>query len=110
MKNSGQKDKPYYSPTDLNNFVSCKYHIKSDLLKDELKLKKKEKSANLKLRIEHGNKHEQNYFELLKKENKKSITINPKQPDKEKFTETVNALKKGYDLIYKAFLLSLIHI
>ena len=105
MKNSGQKDKPYYSPTDLNNFVSCKYHIKSDLLKDELKLKKKEKSANLKLRIEHGNKHEQNYFELLKKENKKSITINPKQPDKEKFTETVNALKKGYDLIYKAFLI-----
>ena len=105
MKNSGQKNKPYYSPTDLNNFVSCKYHIKSDLLKDELKLKKKEKSANLKLRIEHGNKHEQNYFELLKKENKKSITINPKQPDKEKFTETVNALKKGYDLIYKAFLI-----
>ena len=105
MKNSGQKDKPYYSPTDLNNFVSCKYHIKSDLLKDEFKLKKKEKSANLKLRIEHGNKHEQNYFELLKKENKKSITINPKQPDKEKFTETVNALKKGYDLIYKAFLI-----
>ena len=38
MKNSGQKNKPYYSPTDLNNFVSCKYHIKSDLLKDELKL------------------------------------------------------------------------
>ena len=105
MKNSGQKDKPYYSPTDLNNFVSCKYHIKSDLLKDEFKLKKKEKSANLKLRIENGNKHEQNYFELLKKENKKSITINPKQPDKEKFTETVNALKKGYDLIYKAFLI-----
>ena len=47
MKNSGQKGKPYYSPTDLNNFVSCKYHIKSDLLKDEFKLKKKEKSANL---------------------------------------------------------------
>ena len=105
MKDSKQEGKPYYSPTDLNNFVSCRYHIKSDLLKDELNLKKKEKSANLKLRIEHGNKHEQNYFELLKKENKKSITINPKQPDKEKFTETVNALKKGYDLIYKAFLI-----
>ena len=71
MKNSGQKDKPYYSPTDLNNFVSCKYHIKSDLLKDELKLKKKEKNANLKLRIEYGIQHEANHFELLKKNIKK---------------------------------------
>ena len=105
MKNSKQEGKPYYSPTDLNNFVSCKYHIKSDLLKDELNLKKKEKSANLKLRIDHGIKHEQNYFTLLKKENKKSVTIDPKQPDNKKFTETVDALKKGYDLIYKAFLI-----
>ena len=36
MKDSKQEGKPYYSPTDLNNFVSCRYHIKSDLLKDEL--------------------------------------------------------------------------
>ena len=26
------KDKILYSPTDLNNFVSCKYHIKNDKL------------------------------------------------------------------------------
>ena len=42
---SKKVDKSNYSPTDLNNFVSCKYHIKNDLLKDELKLKKKEKNA-----------------------------------------------------------------
>ena len=40
-----------YSPTDLNNFVSCKYHIKNDLLAKELNLTKKEKSADLKLLI-----------------------------------------------------------
>ena len=55
-------DKSNYSPTDLNNFVSCKYHIKNDLQKDELKLNKKEKNANLKLRIEYGIQHESNHF------------------------------------------------
>ena len=64
---SKKVDKSNYSPTDLNNFVSCKYHIKNDRLKDELKLKKKEKNANLKLRIEYGIKHEANHFELIKK-------------------------------------------
>ena len=29
------KNKISYSPTDLNNFVSCKYHIKNDLAAKE---------------------------------------------------------------------------
>ena len=41
------KYKTLYSPTDLNNFVSCKYHIKNDLLADERKYKKRELSADL---------------------------------------------------------------
>ena len=96
-------DKSNYSPTDLNNFVSCKYHIKNDLLKDELKLKKKEKNANLKLRIEYGIQHEANHFELLKTKHKKHITINPNQSAEKKCAETIEALKDGYDLIYKAY-------
>jgi len=35
------KNKTLYSPTDLNNFVSCKYHIKNDLLAEEKKIKDK---------------------------------------------------------------------
>ena len=55
------KDKILYSPTDLNNFVSCKYHIKNDLTAKDLGLKKKEKSTDLKLRIEYGKEHEKEY-------------------------------------------------
>ena len=59
------KEKIFYSPTDLNNFVACKYHIKNDLTAKDKGLKKKEKSADLKLRIEYGKKHEQEYFKIL---------------------------------------------
>ena len=30
-----------YSPSDLNNFVNCKYHIYNDLVEHDQKLKKK---------------------------------------------------------------------
>ena len=93
-----------YSPTDLNNFVSCKYHIKNDLVAKELNLTKKEKSADLKLRIEYGKKHEQEYFKILSKKHKKHITIDPKQSAEKKYEDTIKAIKDGYDLIYKAYL------
>ena len=70
------KNKTLYSPTDLNNFVSCKYHIKNDLTANDLGLKKKEKSADLKLRIEYGKEHEKEYFRIL---SKKALTPNKKE-------------------------------
>ena len=99
------KNKTLYSPTDLNNFVSCKYHIKNDLTANDLGLKKKEKSADLKLRIEYGKEHEKEYFRILSKKHKKNITIDPKQPADKKYKETIKAIKSGYDLIYKAYLM-----
>ena len=87
------KNKISYSPTDLNNFVSCKYHIKNDLVAKELNLTKKEKSADLKLRIEYGKKHEQEYFKILSKKHKKYITIDPKQTAKKKYEDTIKAIK-----------------
>ena len=97
-------EKIQFSPTDLNNFVSCKYIIKNDLLAKDLKLQKKDNTADQKLRIEHGNKHEKNYLKILKDKYKKNITIDPKQPSLKKFKDTIDALKEGYDLIYKAYL------
>ena len=92
------KEKIFYSPTDLNNFVACKYHIKNDLTAKDKGLKKKEKSADLKLRIEYGKKHEQEYFKILCKKHKKHITIDPNQPTGKKYEDTVKAIKNGYDL------------
>ena len=97
------KDKILYSPTDLNNFVSCKYHIKNDLLAEEKKFKKREISANLKLRIKYGIEHETKHFKLLKNKNNPSVTINNKLTDEKRFEATKQALTKGYKLIYKAY-------
>jgi len=92
-----------YSPTDLNNFVSCKYHIKNDLFAKELNLKKREISADIKLWRKYGDEHEAKYLKLLQENNKPNITIDPKKSDQERFESTKNALKKGFKLIYKAF-------
>ena len=97
------KDKILYSPTDLNHFVACKYHIKNDLLADEKKLKKKKISSNLQLRIKYGHEHEAKHFELFKKKYNQNITINRKLTDEQRFEATKQALIKGYEFIYNAF-------
>ena len=97
------KNKTLYSPTDLNNFVSCKYHIKNDLLAEEKKFKKREISADLKLRIKYGIEHETKHFKLFKNKNNPSVTINDKLTDEKRFEATKQALTKGYKLIYKAY-------
>ena len=101
-----KKNKIIYSPTDLNNYVACKYIIKNDLSAKDLGLKKKVKSADLKLRIEYGNEHEKKYLKVLSQKYKKTIEIDPKQPKNKKYEETITAIKSGYDVIHKAYLLN----
>jgi len=98
-----RNNKVLYSPSDLNNFVSCNYHIKNDLLAKELKLQKKELTADVKLWIKYGEEHEKKYLEVLKKKYKPNITINPSGTDEERYKNTVDAMKKGFKLINKAF-------
>ena len=52
-----------------------------------------------------GKNIEQEYFKILYKKHKKHITIDPNQPTAKKYENTVKAIKNGYDLIYKAYLL-----
>ena len=103
MKRDKESKHLLYSPTDLNNFVACKYYIKNDFIADEQNLKKKEKSADLNLRIQYGKEHEKKHLNIFSKKFKKSITINHKQSDEKRYHETLQALKDGYDFIYKAF-------
>ena len=97
------EQKILYSPSDLNNFISCKYHIKNDLVAKELNLKKKEITADVKLWRKYGDEHEAIYLKLLQENNKPNITIDPKKSDQERFEATKDAIKKGFKLIYKAF-------
>ena len=67
------------------------------------KFKKREISADLKLRIKYGIEHETKHFKLFKNKNNPSVTINDKLTDEKRFEATKQALTKGYKLIYKAY-------
>ena len=69
------KNKFYTSPSDLNNFVSCKYLIKNEIKFLNKEIKKNEESFDKKLWKEFGLKHEKKHFKLLSAKYKRSISI-----------------------------------
>ena len=98
-----KKDKIFTSPTDLNNFISCKYHAFNDLNEYKKALKKKEPSEDMKIWRRYGDEHEANHLKILKDKYPKNITIDPTESDEVRFNNTINAINQGYDLIYKAY-------
>ena len=93
------------SPSDLNNFVSCKYLIQNEIKYLYKEIKRNEESIDQKLRKEFGIKHEEKHFDLLKKYYKKNISIKQDLTEEERYKKTIEAVKKGYDLIYHAYLI-----
>ena len=98
-----KNNKFYTSPSDLNNFVSCNYHTFNDLNAHLKNLKKKEPSEDMKLWRRYGDEHEAKHLKLLKKKYSNNVTIDPTKSDEERFNATTDAIKKGFDLIYKAY-------
>ena len=98
-----KKDQIFTSPSDLNNFVSCKYHAFNDLHEYKNGLKKKEPPEDMKLWRRYGDEHEKKHFKLLQKKYLNNITIDPTKSDDERYKKTISAIKSGYDLIYKAY-------
>ena len=67
---------------------------------EERGLKKKVISKTDELRFKKGFEHEDKYFETLKKKYKKTINVkNPKKNHKERYQDTIKAMKEGYDVI-----------
>tara|TARA_Y100001958_G_C21159911_1_gene494050 strand:+ start:277 stop:537 length:261 start_codon:yes stop_codon:yes gene_type:complete len=64
------------SPSDLNNFVSCKYLIQNEIKFLYKEIKRNEESIDQKLWKEFGIKHEKKHFDLLKKYYKKIFQSN----------------------------------
>ena len=93
------------SPSDLNNFVSCKYLIKNEIKFLNKEIRRNEESIDQKLWKEFGIKHEKKHFDLLKKYYKKNISIKQDLTEEERYKKTIEAVKKGYDLIYHAYLM-----
>ena len=99
------KNKILTSPSDLNNFVGCKFLIKNEIKFLNREIQKNKESIDQKLWKEFGIKHEKKHFELFKKKYKKIISIKKDLSEAERYKKTVEAVKKGYDLIYHAFLI-----
>ena len=59
------KNKTLYSPTDLNNFVACKYTIKNGIKFHNKEIKKNDEKIDTKLWREMGVKHEEKHTLLL---------------------------------------------
>ena len=98
------KGKFFISPSDLNNFVACKFTIKNEIKFHNKEISKIVERINDKLWKEMGIEHEKKHFKLFKDKYKKSITIKSDLDEKHRLNETIRAMEKGYDLIYHAYL------
>ena len=100
-----KNNKFFVSPSDLNNFVACKYTVLNEIKYHNKEIRKSPDRANDKLWKEMGVEHEKRHYKILKEKYKKSITIKSDLNEKDRFDETVRAIQKGYDLIYHAYLI-----
>ena len=98
------KGKFFISPSDLNNFVACKFTIKNEIKFHNKEISKIADRVNDKLWKEMGIEHEKKHFKLLKDKYKKSIAIKSDLDEKDRFNETIRSMEKGYELIYHAYL------
>ena len=65
------KDKFFISPSDLNNFVACKYTIKNEIKFLNKEITKNTDRVNDKLWKEMGIEHEKKHHKILKTKYKK---------------------------------------
>ena len=73
-----KKGKFFISPSDLNNFVACKYTALNEIKYHNKEIHKNADKANDKLWKDMGIEHEKKHFKLLKDKYKKNISFNDK--------------------------------
>ena len=69
------KGKFFISPSDLNNFVACKFTIKNEIKFHNKEISKIAERVNDKLWKEMGIEHEKKHFKLFKDKYKKLSAI-----------------------------------
>jgi|ETNmetMinimDraft_20_1059909.scaffolds.fasta_scaffold04374_3 uncharacterized protein len=82
----------------LKNWLACNYTTINEINKKELK--KKESSITEEIRKKRGDEFEEKIYKKLIKQYPKHIKI---KKDDDRFEKTKEALRKGYDLIHKAY-------
>jgi predicted RecB family nuclease len=96
------RNETYLSATDLSTYIACKHATYLNLLeaKGEIKAPYFDDPA-LKALQEKGEEFEQNYVEELKVNGKTVIEIN-KEDRRKAVSDTMQAMKDGYDVICQA--------
>ena len=92
-----KKKESLLNPTLFNQYLKCKYYIVNESLGNS---KKKKTKSTLAL-FGKGNKHEKNYFEILKKNYKNFTEIGRKGSKTDQLDLTSRAIVEGKDLIYQ---------
>ena len=82
----------------LKNWLACNYTTINQI--NEKELKKKESSKTEETRKKRGDQFEEKIYKKLIKKYPKHIKI---KDDKDRLEKTKEALRKGYDLIHKAY-------
>lgn len=101
------KGKIFFSASDLTNFLDCSHFTTLDLKNLETPLPKTEDDAQAKLIQEKGFQHEEQYLNNLIHSGVHVVTLNSEKMDlNESVLATIEAMKKGIEVIYQACLLS----
>jgi predicted RecB family nuclease len=98
-----------FSPSDLVRYIQSPFASWMERLcleQPEYKTKKDPKDALLSYLAEKGLAHEAQYLQLLKASEKSVITIDEGLSNVEKAKATIEAMKKGPDIIFQAYLLA----
>ena len=77
------KDKFFISPSDLNNFVACKYTIKNEIKFLNKEITKNTDRVNDKLWKEMGIEHEKKHHKILKRKFKKTLKLSQRKMNKQ---------------------------
>ena len=88
------KNKFFISPSDLNNFVACKYTIKNEIKFLNKEITKNTDQVNDKLWKEMGIEHEKKHHKILKTKCKKNIEIKSTKDEQTRFDEQLAQCKK----------------
>ena len=97
------KGKYLTSPSDLNNFISCKYIAKNNIQFLNKKIEKKGETIDQKIRKEFGIKHEEKIFKQFKEKYKSHAVITSNGDENQRAEETITAMEKGVEFIYHAY-------
>ena len=94
----------FFSPSDLSEFASCRHATSLYLISLDTNSKKKNEDPMLSILKNHGDLHEKNYLDRLKKEGRQVVEIPKSIALEERHRLTIESMRQGAEVIFQAAL------